>query len=153
MTYYVYRIDCKPTGQVYYGSTNDPPGRWQEHIAEQGSKKPLYQALETYGVGQFTMSVIEEHPTRYLATCSETRWIKVAKQAENCLNVAKCTIADRPCSHGGSRDRHKPTGTPLNTTCGKQTAIRDYWRRVREGVVEAPLDWLDGRIVRPEEIK
>lgn len=63
MTFYVYRIECRPTGQMYYGSTNNLQDRWLGHLRSmrENDDRPLYQAMREHGVGQFIMTALSTH--------------------------------------------------------------------------------------------
>ena len=63
---FIYTITNKLNGKQYVGKTNlpDPQGRWKEHLKDYKRKKmehrPLYSAMNKYGVENFVFEVIEE---------------------------------------------------------------------------------------------
>jgi group I intron endonuclease len=59
----IYLIINKETGHKYVGQTTQPLNkRWQQHIQEANKmcREPLHRAFRKYGVGKFTMKVIDE---------------------------------------------------------------------------------------------
>lgn len=62
---YIYKITNKVNGKVYIGKTvNTVEQRWKEHICEsklnRAKNRPLYRAINKYGVDNFYIEVIEE---------------------------------------------------------------------------------------------
>lgn len=63
---FIYTITNKINGKQYVGKTSlsDPKERWKEHLhdykREQCKKRPLYSAMNKYGVENFIFEVIEE---------------------------------------------------------------------------------------------
>lgn len=63
---FIYTITNKINGKQYVGKTNlpDPQERWKEHLkdykTERCEKRPLYSAMNKYGVENFVFEVIEE---------------------------------------------------------------------------------------------
>ena len=63
---FIYTITNKINGKQYVGKTNlpDPQERWREHIkdykTERCEKRPLYSAINKYGVENFVFEAIEE---------------------------------------------------------------------------------------------
>ena len=63
---FIYTITNKINGKQYVGKTSlsDPKERWKEHLhdykREQYKKRPLYSAMNKYGVENFIFEVIEE---------------------------------------------------------------------------------------------
>jgi predicted GIY-YIG superfamily endonuclease len=149
MTYHVYRIDFLPTGQIYFGSTNDPDYRWMTHKQEMrnGNTDPVYVAMRLHGLENTTFTVVSAHPTRNSATTVEVDYIRAGKHLGNLLNRSDGGVWDRPGHEGGSNVRNRTYSVGPKMT--REEARRDYWRRVREGKVEPPLDWIDGRIQWP----
>lgn len=63
---FIYTITNKVNGKQYVGKTNlpNPQERWKEHLKdykkERCEKRPLYSAMNKYGVENFVFEVIEE---------------------------------------------------------------------------------------------
>ena len=62
---YIYKITNQINGKVYIGATiRNPETRWAEHqrdyIRLDFEKRPLYNAINKYGVNNFTFETIEE---------------------------------------------------------------------------------------------
>ena len=63
---FIYTITNKINGKQYVGKTNlpDPQERWKEHLHDYKRRKmehrPLYSAMNKYGVENFVFEVIEE---------------------------------------------------------------------------------------------
>ena len=79
MSYYIYKITNKLDGKIYVGCTNNCKKRWQVHQS-MGRCEPLtpfYQAMNQYGVENFSFEVLEECPNDFvLARDKERQWIK-----------------------------------------------------------------------------
>lgn len=63
---YIYKITNDKNGKMYIGKTElpNPEDRWKEHLndykKERCEKRPLYEAMNKYGVEHFHFEVIEE---------------------------------------------------------------------------------------------
>lgn len=63
---YVYKITNELNGKTYIGKTEylNPKDRWREHLRdykkERCEKRPLYEAMNKYGIEHFHFEVIEE---------------------------------------------------------------------------------------------
>lgn len=63
---YIYKITNSKNGKIYIGKTElpDPIERWNEHLHDykihRCEKRPLYDAMNKYGVEHFEFEVIEE---------------------------------------------------------------------------------------------
>ncbi len=63
---YIYKITNKLNGKSYIGKTelNNPIDRYKEHIAdskkERNKKRPLYSAMNKYGIENFLFEILEE---------------------------------------------------------------------------------------------
>lgn len=63
---YIYKITNNVNGKIYIGKTEDvnPEKRWKEHLRdykkERCAKRPLYDAMNKYGIEHFNFEVIEE---------------------------------------------------------------------------------------------
>ena len=80
--YYLYYITSTETDTYYIGITKNPASRWRSHKynAKKGTKTPLYDAMRSYGIETFSMSVIKEF--EYVNDCclAEVQEIKSAKE-------------------------------------------------------------------------
>lgn len=56
----IYKITNKITGHAYIGFSEDVKRRWADHRAEArlGNSGPLYHAIRTYGLENFTWDVL-----------------------------------------------------------------------------------------------
>lgn len=87
----VYLIINKENGHKYVGQTTQPLNkRWQQHIQEANrmSPKPLHRAFRKYGVGKFTMKVIDECDESLLNE-KEQYWIEQYNTSEEGYNDSK----------------------------------------------------------------
>ena len=63
---YIYKITNRINNKMYIGKTEqyDPIKRWEEHLKDYKKRKnenrPLYKAMEKYGVDNFVFEIIEE---------------------------------------------------------------------------------------------
>lgn len=63
---YIYKITNRINGKIYIGKTEeaDPENRWKQHLQDahrrRNEKRPLYDAMNKYGVENFTFKVIDE---------------------------------------------------------------------------------------------
>lgn len=63
---YIYKITNSINGKIYIGKTEniDPNIRWESHkrdsIKESNKNRPLYRAMNKYGIKNFTFDVIDE---------------------------------------------------------------------------------------------
>ena len=62
---YIYKIVNKINGKIYVGQTVDPYRRWHSHMYEGKQKEHrhqshLYNAMNKYGVNNFSFEIIEE---------------------------------------------------------------------------------------------
>lgn len=74
---YIYKIRNKKTDEVYIGQTKrSVAARWQEHLTEKANpKNKLFQALQTYNISDFELSIIEECDNNLLDQ-REQYWIR-----------------------------------------------------------------------------
>lgn len=153
-------IQCLPTGQTYVGHTNDLAGRWRDHKVGMvnGSPKPLYTLMRQQGIENFTYFVLESYESRYEASTREAKEEVALRSSGKCLNVGKVAIWDRPTWDTTGKDRQPSKASAVRDRSKPRRGHRrppeernEYWRKVRAGEIEAPLDWIDGRIVGPGE--
>lgn len=79
---YIYKILNKINNKIYIGLTKskNPQTRWLKHThdykyAKTYSKRPLYEAMNKYGIENFYFEIIEEIDNSYLSE-REIYWIK-----------------------------------------------------------------------------
>ena len=87
---YIYKITNKINGLSYIGNTSfDIQKRWREHCKDAKKDRckgrPLYTAMNEYGVENFTISVIEECDSNK-SDEKEAFWIDKLKTYENGYN-------------------------------------------------------------------
>ena len=90
----IYSIVCKVNGKRYIGQTIQDLGKqWREHIqkSKTHSHKPLYQAINKYGVSMFTIRAIEEDISISNLSKREYYWIEQFDTYKNGYNL---TIGD-----------------------------------------------------------
>lgn len=82
---FIYKITNKINGKVYIGKTkySDATKRWKEHLYESSKKRgsekrPLYNAINCYGLKNFEFEVIEEVADESLSE-KEIYYIKLYK--------------------------------------------------------------------------
>lgn len=89
---YIYVITNQINGKQYIGKTNDSiEKRWKEHIHDSKrrnliEKRPLYSAMNKYGIENFTVEQIEECPYE-TANEREQYWIKKLDTYSNGYNA------------------------------------------------------------------
>lgn len=64
---YIYKITNDINNKIYIGLTNlqNPVDRWKKHLQDYKkatlySKRPLYEAMQKYGIQHFSFQIIEE---------------------------------------------------------------------------------------------
>jgi len=68
---YIYKITNDVNGKMYVGKTEqtDPYKRWKQHIQDskrdEHKERPLYRAINKYGIEHFRFEVIEETNNTY----------------------------------------------------------------------------------------
>lgn len=166
LPHYVYIIECTKDSRVYYGSTHDPKSRWNMHKRDRNDdryKRGLYQAMLEHGVGAFTLRTLAVFPSRKMARDFETGCIVGAFHTTGTFNLALpdgrllSSIQGKLILPMGSEEPQVTYGKPvIPVTTEKVLGVRaskrleerrEYWRKVREGEIEPPLDWVNGRIV------
>ena len=86
----IYSIICKVNGKRYIGQTKQDLGkRWRQHIQEskQHSDRPLYRAIQKYGVGMFQIRAIEEDILDNVLSERECYWIEQFDTYNNGYNA------------------------------------------------------------------
>ena len=173
LPHYVYIIECTQDSRVYYGSTHDLKGRWKGHkkCVNDGerSERGLYKAMTDHGVGAFTMRTLALFPSRKMARDFETGCIVGAFHTTGTFNLV---LPDgRPLSNikgqlilpVGSKESQVVLGLPKEPVLRQEKPLsaarvrrlaerKEYWRKVREGEIEPPLDWVNGQIVSADEL-
>lgn len=65
--YYTYKIVNTVNDKIYFGVTNNPKRRWQNHKSRSKTNKynsALYNAMQLYGLENFSMIIIQEYETK-----------------------------------------------------------------------------------------
>ena len=86
----IYSILNKVNGKRYIGQTQqDLSKRWGQHIQESKtfSERPLYRAINKYGVGMFTVRIIEEDIPIDKLPQRESYWIEQFDTYKNGYNA------------------------------------------------------------------
>lgn len=79
---YIYKITNNKNGKMYVGKTEhiNPEDRWKEHLQDyqriKNEKRPLYEAMNKYGVEHFRFEVIEETESSEDSCDREKYWIE-----------------------------------------------------------------------------
>ena len=90
---YIYKITNDKNNKMYIGKTKhiNPEDRWREHLRdykkEQYEHRPLYRAMNKYGIEHFHFEVIEETKTEEESCEREQYWINKLHtyiHSENC---------------------------------------------------------------------
>ncbi len=167
LPHYVYIIQCTEDSRVYYGSTHDPKGRWNGHkdsiYHTDRCDRSLYRAMLDHGVGTFTLRTIAVFPSRKLARDFETGCIVGAFHTTGTFNLALpdgrwlSNIKGQLILPVGSQEPQATLGKPKEPEVREKTlsvakskrlaARREYWEKVRNGEIEPPLDWVNGRVI------
>lgn len=103
----IYLIINKENGHKYVGQTTQPLNkRWQQHIQEANrmSAKPLHRAFRKYGVGKFTMKVIDECDESLLNE-KEQYWIEQYNTFESTEGYNATSGGNRPIFSQETRDK------------------------------------------------
>ena len=91
---YIYKITNIVTNQSYIGQTIDYKKRWSNHIDLykfpniKGANRPLYKAMRSYGICNFTFDVLEECPDE-LANEREEYYISLYQAVKRGYNREK----------------------------------------------------------------
>ena len=77
---YIYKITNQINGKIYIGKTlSSIEERWKEHCKdykkERCKKRPLYRAMNKYGIENFTIEQVEECPSKVVNE-REIYWIE-----------------------------------------------------------------------------
>lgn len=79
---FVYKITNNINGKIYIGKTQhtDANKRWKEHLSDMKKRKnehrPLYSAMNKYGIENFTFEIIYEHPESECLSIMEKEYIE-----------------------------------------------------------------------------
>lgn len=79
---YIYKITNNVNNKVYIGKTSlsSIEQRFQQHVRDsrkiQQQKRPLYDAMNKYGISNFSIELIEQVPNDEIASQREQFWIK-----------------------------------------------------------------------------
>ena len=90
---YIYKITNNLNGKIYIGKTmRSIKQRWKEHLAnikkEECKNRPLYRAINKYGVENFSIEKIEECSDIILSD-REKYWIEYYNSFKNGYNATK----------------------------------------------------------------
>ena len=90
---YIYKITNNINGKIYIGKTmRSIKQRWKEHLAnikkEECKNRPLYRAINKYGVENFSIEKIEECSDIILSD-REKYWIEYYNSFKNGYNATK----------------------------------------------------------------
>ena len=90
---YIYKITNNINGKIYIGKTmRSIKQRWKEHLAnikkEECKNRPLYRAINKYGVENFSIEEIEECSDIILSD-REKYWIEYYNSFKNGYNATK----------------------------------------------------------------
>ena len=100
---YIYKIINDINDKVYIGKTSKTiEHRWKEHREDATTKskdhRPLYSAIQKYGIEHFQIEEIEEVPNDEIACEREKYWIEYYGSFKNGYNATKggdgCQYAD-----------------------------------------------------------
>ena len=100
---YIYKITNILNGKMYIGKTSSTiESRWKEHREDATSRskehRPLYSAIQKYGIDNFIIEQVEEVPNDEIACERESFWIEYYGSFKNGYNAIKggdgCQYAD-----------------------------------------------------------
>lgn len=91
MNGYIYKITNQINQKIYIGKTvNSISARWKEHLHDykrpQYEKRPLYEAMNKYGIENFTIEEVEEVDVKKLSI-REIYWIEYYNTYNNGYNA------------------------------------------------------------------
>lgn len=91
MNGYIYKITNQINQKIYIGKTvNSIGARWKEHLHDykrpQYEKRPLYEAMNKYGIENFTIEEVEEVDVKKLSI-REIYWIEHYNTYNNGYNA------------------------------------------------------------------
>jgi hypothetical protein len=113
---YIYLITNNVNNKVYVGKTEESiQKRFQEHCAdskkERNKNRPLYRAMNNYGVENFTISLLEETDQPEIR---EEFWIEQKQSYHNGYNATR----------GGDGKKYLDYDLIYNTYCNVQNATK-----------------------------
>lgn len=149
---FIYTITNKINGKQYVGKTNllNPQERWKEHLHDYKSKnkekRPLYSAMNKYGVENFVFEVIEE--------CDNTEerekfWIKE-------LNTYGSTGYNATLGGDGKAYLQYSDEEIIEYHCGEGRKIKNWTAKhfgidtktVEKILVRNNIDWIPRNLIR-----
>ena len=91
---YIYKITNTINGKIYIGKTSSSVEvRWKEHqkdaLKKSKQHRPLYSAIQKYGINNFVIEQIEEVPNDEIACEREVYWIEYYGSFKNGYNATK----------------------------------------------------------------
>ena len=91
---YIYKITNILNGKIYIGKTSSTiEERWKEHREEatrqNKTHRPLYSAIQKYGIDNFNIEQVEEVPNDKIACEREVFWIEYYGSFKNGYNATK----------------------------------------------------------------
>jgi predicted GIY-YIG superfamily endonuclease len=91
---YIYKITNTLNGKMYIGKTSSTiESRWKEHREDATCRskehRPLYSAIQKYGIDNFIIEQVEEVPNDEIACERETFWIEYYGSFKNGYNATK----------------------------------------------------------------
>lgn len=91
---YIYQIKNKLNGKLYVGKTlKSPEERWREHCKDASKEnhkgRPLYAAIQKYGVENFELTTLEEVTNIDSLNDREIYWIEILGSFKNGYNATK----------------------------------------------------------------
>ena len=89
---YIYKITNDINKKIYIGKTVETiEKRWKEHIKDSKKKtsenRPLYRAINKYGIEHFSIEEIEEVQDQFLLSDRERFWIEYFGSFKNGYNA------------------------------------------------------------------
>ena len=91
---YIYKITNSVNGKIYIGKTSSSiEERWKEHkrdsIKDSEKHRPLYRAMNKYGIENFSVEELEKCDTDKIACEREVYWIEYYGSFKNGYNATK----------------------------------------------------------------
>lgn len=85
MAYFLYLLENMVNGKIYIGQTINPPSRYSEHkhSAKKKENKPLYNAINKYGLDKFMFTIFQVVDTELEADECEKYWIDLLQSNIN----------------------------------------------------------------------
>lgn len=139
--YRVYKLTCKPTGQVYIGATEkSSQERFMRHVYQSNWKPTttLHEAIREHGQDAFIVETLETHEDRdYVFNTLEPKYIAEYDSKNNGLNSTDGGEGIHGCSipsNGMLGKKHSPESkAKMSTSQQKRVLSDDARRRISEG--------------------